>query len=75
MKLSEMVADCATELQLAEALYASELNPTASELLAELKAAHAHPFGNYAERWAIRHAREVLETTEYLRKWRASDDS
>ena len=70
MKLTELVEQSATELQLAEALYQSDLNPAPSELLAVLKKTYPHPYENYAERWAIRHANEVLETVEYLREWR-----
>ena len=73
MTLSEMAADCATELQLAEALYGSDLNPSPAELLAVLKATHAHPYGNYSERWSLQHAKEILETVDYLRKWRETD--
>jgi hypothetical protein len=75
MTLTELVTEASTEHQLAEALYDSDLNPSPAELLAALKATHAHPYGNYAERWAIRHAKEILETVDYLRKWRGSDDS
>ena len=72
MTLTETVADCATEHQLAEALYTSDLNLSPAELLAALKATHAHPYGNYTERWSLRHAKEILETVAYLEKWRQS---
>ncbi len=76
MTLQEMVAESATGLQLAEALYASELKPSPSELLSALKATHAHPFASYLETWSMRHAQEVLETVDYLREVRgAYEDS
>ncbi|MDA7583739.1 hypothetical protein N8739_00665 [Luminiphilus sp.] len=71
MTLLEMVAESATEHQLAEALYDSELKPTATELLAALKQTYDHPYGSYSERWELRHAREVLETVAYLKAVRS----
>jgi hypothetical protein len=70
MSLLQIAEEAVTEHQLAEGLLAADLSPTATELLAVLKAAHSHPFDNYYERWSLRHATEVLETLSYLRKIR-----